>query len=92
VLTAALSALFAFVGLACAGAILAHAFRRSVGTGVMVLLVPAYLLVYAFSRFEHRRKGLLVAGLLACSTLSAVLYGASVGQLLPPAPVFQPIP
>ena len=64
-LIATLSLVFALLGFACAVAILTHAFRRSVGTGMMVLLVPAYILVYAFTQFEHRRKGLLVAGLLA---------------------------
>lgn len=53
--------------------ILTHAFRRSLGTGVMALCVPAYLLVYAFSQFEHRRKPLVVAAWGASLVLAAVL-------------------
>ncbi len=91
-LTAVLSVLFALLAVACAATILVHAFRRSVGTGVMVLLVPAYILVYAFTQFEHRFKGPLVAGLLACSTLAGALYGGCVARLQPPVPTFERIP
>ena len=90
---ALLSAVFGLLGLACALVILVHAFRRSLGTGVMVLLIPAYIVVYAFSQFEHRRKGLLVAGLLSCSVLASVLYGvAAQGVLAARGPVHGPLP
>lgn len=92
-LTAAFSALFAAVALASAMLVLAHAFRRSVGTGVMVLLIPAYILMYVFTQFEHRRKGLVVAGLLGCGALAGVLYGAAMARVLPASPpVLQQLP
>jgi hypothetical protein len=53
--------------------ILVHAFRRSVGTGLLVLCVPAYVLVYAFSQFEHPRKNAVVMGWLCSLVLAAVL-------------------
>lgn len=53
--------------------ILLHAYRRSLGTFVMALCVPAYLLVYAFSQFEHRRKPWLVAAWGCSLVLAAVL-------------------
>ena len=84
-----LAALFALIALVCASFLVRHAFGRSLGTGVLVLLLPAYVLVYAFGQFEHRRKGLIVAGFVGCSVLAALLLGvAGAGpaqELLPPA-------
>ncbi|RKG70694.1 hypothetical protein [Corallococcus terminator] len=85
-----LAILFGVVSLACAVTLLIHAFRRSVGTGVMVLLIPCYMLVYAFSQFEHPRKNLIVAGFLASTVLTAVFLGmgshglAAVAARTPP--------
>ncbi|ADO75650.1 hypothetical protein [Stigmatella aurantiaca] len=70
-----LAALFALVTLVCAVFLLLHAFRRSVGTGMMVLLIPFYVLFYAFSQFEHPRKNLILAGFFGCSVLAAVFLG-----------------
>ena len=84
-----LAALFGLVTFVCAAFLLVHAFRRSVGTGMMVLLVPCYVLVYAFSQFEHPRKGLIVAGFVSCSVLAALLLGVGLAGLpesLPPPP------
>ena len=84
-----LAALFALISLVCAFFLVRHAFGRSVGTGVLVLLLPAYVLVYAFGQFEHRRKGLIVAGFVGCGVLAALLLGVGAAQLqasLPPPP------
>jgi uncharacterized membrane protein YphA (DoxX/SURF4 family) len=70
-----LAILFGLIALVCAVTLLIHAFRRSVGTGVMVLLIPCYVLFYAFSQFEHPRKGLIVAGFMASTVLAAVFLG-----------------
>lgn len=61
------------IGFVCSIFVIAHAFRRSVGTGFMVLCVPCYSVYYAFSQFEHRQKGLIVAGYLGCLTLGSFL-------------------
>lgn len=66
-----LGMLLILIGFVCSIFVLAHAFRRSVGTGFMVLLVPCYILYYAFSQFEHRFKGLIIAGYIGCFTLGA---------------------
>lgn len=70
-----LAALFGLVTVVCAIFLYLHAFRRSVGTGMMVLLIPFYILVYAFSQFEHPRKNLILAGFFGCSVLAAVFLG-----------------
>jgi translocator protein len=66
------------VGLGCSLLVLAHAFRRSLGTGFMVLAIPVYNLYYAFSQFEHPFKGLVLAGYLGCLSLGAWLQWAAV--------------
>jgi hypothetical protein len=85
-----LAALFGLVTLACVAFVLVHAFRRSLGTGMMVLLVPCYVLVYAFSQFEHPRKNLILAGLFGCSVLAAVFLGLGAHAL--EQALFRPAP
>jgi hypothetical protein len=70
------------VGAVCAVLILIHAFRRSVGTGMMVALLPFYVFVYAFSQFEHRRKGLVIAGFFGGLIAGVVLvqYGLAAAM------------
>jgi uncharacterized membrane protein HdeD (DUF308 family) len=60
------------VAVVCWVVIFAHAFQRSLGTGVMVLLLPIYNVVYAFTQFEHRRKGLILAGAIGGLVLAVV--------------------
>ncbi len=64
--------LLALISLACALPILIHAFRRSLGTGVMVLCIPCFIAFYAFAQFEHRYKGALVAGWISAFVLASV--------------------
>lgn len=82
-----LATALAVLSAACAILILFHAFRRSFGTGVMVLCIPCYMAVYAFTQFEHRWKGLIVttwlATLLLSATISAVGLQLSVGVAAP---------
>ena len=61
------------VSVTCFVLVLAHAFQRSVGTGFMVLCIPVYNVVYGFSQFEHRFKGLILAGWLGGLVLGALL-------------------
>jgi len=87
-----LAILSGLIALVCAAFLVLHAFRRSVGTGVMVLLIPCYVFFYAFSQFEHRRKGLIVSGFMACTVLAAVFLGLGAHGLAMltarPPPVF----
>jgi hypothetical protein len=83
VLFIVLGLLLQLVAVVCWVLIFAHAFQRSLGTGVMVMLIPIYNLVYAFTQFEHRRKGLVLAGAIGGLVLAIVLR--TVGTALVPA-------
>ncbi len=61
------------VSSACFVPVLIHAFRQSLGVGLLVLCVPLFGPVYAFDTFAHRSKGLLLAGWLAAFLVGAVL-------------------
>jgi|APLak6261679142_1056127.scaffolds.fasta_scaffold00055_13 uncharacterized membrane protein HdeD (DUF308 family) len=71
-LLSVLGLLLIFVSVLCYALVLVHAFQRSVGTGFMVLLLPIYTLYYGFSQFEHRNKGLVLAGWLGAFVLGIV--------------------
>jgi translocator protein len=69
------------LGFACSLFVIVHAFRRSLGTGCMVLFVPCYVVYYAFTQFEHPRKGPIVSGFLGCLILGGVLQSIAAGAL-----------
>ncbi len=71
-LLSVLGLLLIFVSVLCFALVLVHAFQRSVGTGFMVLCLPVYTLYYGFSQFDHRRKGLVLAGWLGAFVLGIV--------------------
>ena len=58
--------------------VLAHAFQRSLGTGFMVLCLPIYQFVYGFKQFDHRYKGLVLAGWLGGGLLVVTLRALGV--------------
>jgi translocator protein len=66
-------AFFAVAAAALSLPILYFAFQRSLGTGLMVLLIPFYVFWFAVKHFQHPRKVALVCSWLACLGLSAVL-------------------
>jgi len=72
----------AFLSFACSLPILLHAFRRSVGTGVMVLCIPFFILFYAFTQFEHRFKGAIVAAWLGAFVLAAIANASGAEALI----------
>jgi len=65
--------LLQLIAVVCFAFVLVHAFQRSVGTGFMVLCIPVYNIVYGFTQFEHRFKGLLLAGWLGGFVLGVAL-------------------
>ena len=64
-LMAASDGLF-LVAVGCFAVVTLHAFKRSLGTGFMVLCIPFYQVVYGFTQFEHRFKGAILAGWIGC--------------------------
>ena len=70
---AVLGLLVQFLTVTCFVFVLLHAFQRSVGTGFMVLLIPIVCIVYGFGQFEHRHKGLILAGWLGGFVVAVVL-------------------
>lgn len=72
--------LLQLLSVVCFVPVLVHAFSRSVGTGVMVLMLPFYGVYYGFSQYDHRHKGLVLAGWLGAFVLAVVfrIVGASM--------------
>jgi len=66
-------AFFALLAAVLSLPILRFAFQRSLGTGLMVLLIPFYVFWFAVKHFQHPRKAVLVCGWLACLGLAEVL-------------------
>ncbi len=62
----------------CFVLVLVHAFQRSLGTGFMVLCLPIYQFVYGFKQFDHRYKGLVLAGWLGGGLLVVTLRALGV--------------
>jgi benzodiazapine receptor len=67
------AAFFAVAAVLLSLPILRFAFGRSLGTGLMVLLIPFYVFWFAVKHFQHPRKAALVCSWLACLGLAAVL-------------------
>jgi len=68
-----LGAIFALIGLVGNIIILIHAFKSSVGEGFLCLCVPCYILYYMFAKFEHPKKGLVIAAALGGNIIGNVL-------------------
>ena len=61
--------------------LLRHAFGRSLGTGLLVLLVPAYVAWFAVGQFEHPRKAWVVSAWFACLGVAAVCLGLHASRV-----------
>jgi hypothetical protein len=87
-LLSVIAALLGLVSTACFLQVVIHAFRRSTGTGILVLCVPLYNFVYGFKQFQHRNKNWILVcwlgglGLLIFLKL-AVSAPAVKARLLP---------
>ena len=73
-----LGLLLIFVSVVSYALILVHAFQRSIGTGFIVLCLPLYTVYYGFSQFEHRWKGLVLAGWLGAGVLGIALRRVAI--------------
>lgn len=61
----------------CAIIILIHAFQDEVLQGILCLCLPFYVLYYAFAKFEHPKKGLIIAGWLGLGILGGIIQAAA---------------
>ena len=64
---------FLLLAVTCFVLTLRHAFQRSLGTGFMVLCIPLFAIYYGFAQFEHRQKGMIVAGTWGALVVGVVL-------------------
>ena len=62
------------VCLVCSIIILIHAFKESVAQGLLCLCIPFYILFYAFAKFQHPQKTLIIALWLAGAVLGGGAY------------------
>lgn len=70
----ALGGLLYLVGFVCWIFIIIHAFKSGGALqGILCLCVPFYVLYYAFAKFEHEKKNLIIGGFLGGFLLGAVL-------------------
>jgi len=84
-----MAGVLAILGLVCSLAsfvcsiiILIHAFQSEVLQGILCLCVPFYVLYYAFAKFEHEKKGLILGCWLGLGLLGGVIQvaaGAAAG-------------
>jgi hypothetical protein len=70
----ALGGLLSLVGFVGWLFIIIHAFKNSVGQGFLSLCVPFYILYYAFAKFQHPKKGLIIALFLGGYIIGGALY------------------
>ena len=70
----ALAGLCGLVSFVCAIIILIHAFTKGgVLQGFLCLCIPFYILYYAFAKFEHEKKNLILGVWLGAVVLEIVL-------------------
>jgi len=77
-----LGALLYLVTFVCSIVILIAAFKESVGQGFLCLCIPLYILYFAFAKFEHDKKTLILGVWLGSGVVGAALYGIGIGSAL----------
>ena len=75
-----MASILSIVGLLCGLAafgcwlmIIIDAFKNEVLQGILSLCVPFYILYYAFAKFEHEKKGIIIAVWLLGGIINAGL-------------------
>lgn len=83
----ALSTFCALIAAGCSVVIFRHAFARSVGTGVMVLCVPFYVVHYAVTQFEHGKREWILGAWFCSLGLAAVLFAVGAPAIVSAMPL-----
>ena len=77
----ALAGLCALVAFVCTIIILIHAFSKGgIVQGLLSLFIPFYIFYYAFARFEHEKRGMILGvwiGAFVLQIVFAVMGGIS---------------
>ena len=77
----ALAGLCALVAFVCTIIILIHAFSKGgIVQGLLSLFIPFYIFYYAFARFEHEKRGMILGvwiGAFVLQVVFAVMGGIS---------------
>ncbi len=79
---ATLGMVFSLVSFVLAIIILISAFKQSVGIGFACLCIPFVIFWFAFARFEHEKKNMIVWGMIGSWILGIALSVAG-GAAMP---------
>ena len=52
--------------------ILVSAFKESVAQGFLTLCVPCYILYFAFAKFEHEKKSMILGAWAGCIVINMI--------------------
>ena len=74
-----LAVVLGIVSLICYIIILIDAFQQEVMQGFLCLCCSPYMLYYAFARFDHEKKGLILIVWLVSGALSGILQVLAEG-------------
>lgn len=70
------------VGLGCTIFILIHAFSKGgIVQGLLSLFIPFYIFYYAFARFDHEKRGMVLAVWFGAIILQVVFMVMGVGMM-----------
>ena len=77
-----LGGLLYVVTFVCSIIILIAAFKESVAQGFLSLCIPFWILYFAFAKFQHEKKNIILAAWIGSAVLGAAIYGVGVGSSL----------
>jgi hypothetical protein len=71
----ALGSLCSLVSLVGSIIILINAFKESAGQGIMCLCIPFYIFYYAFAKFQHEKKNMVLGAWLGGIVANMLFQG-----------------
>ena len=81
----ALAGLCGLISFVCSIMVLIHAFSKGGALqGILCLCIPLYILYYAFAKFEHPKKNMILAGMIGGVVLEVVFMMIGGVSMRPP--------
>jgi hypothetical protein len=77
-----IGALLGLVGAIFGIIILINAFKTDTTQGILCLCVPIYILYWAFAKFTHPKKGMILGLWLGCGVIAGILYSVGAGMMV----------